>query len=104
MLTKDSIMSLSRLKESKYYRQLVDSAYVLFIPDIYQQNLMLIKLCVELEKYSAAEDTLKLMKDDEVLYRISPKDAGGNYWYVYKCDEAFKADKNSDVKSSNLPM
>ena len=104
LLTKDAIMSLSRLKEPKYYKQLVDSSYVIFMPDMYQQNLMLIKLCVELEKYSAAEDSLKLMKDDGVLYRISPKDAGGNFWYVYKCDEAFKNDKNVDVKSSNIPM
>lgn len=98
LLTQDAIMSLSRLKDPNYYKSLIDSSYVIFMPDIYQQNLMLIKLCVELEKYSSAEDTLKLMKDDEVLYKISPKDNGGNFWYVYKCEEAFKEHKGDSVK------
>ena len=103
LLTKDAIMSLSRLCEPTYYKQLVDNTYVVFIPDLYQQNLMLIKLCVELEKYSSAEDTLKLMRDEKVLYKISPKDAGGNFWYVYKCEEAYTKLSNSTPNKNNLP-
>jgi Fe2+ or Zn2+ uptake regulation protein len=97
-------MSLSCLGESEFYNQLKINDYIIFAPDCVSQNLILIKLCAELEKYSTVKDTLNLLKEDKVLYRISKKDSGGKFYYVYKCENEVTKGKNEDVVTSSQPM
>ena len=104
LLTNDAIMSLSCLGDSEFYNQLKNNDYIIFAPDHVSQNLILIKLCAELEKYSTVKDTLNLLKEDKVLYRIVKKDTSGKFYYVYKCENDAPKIKNENVESSSAPI
>lgn len=84
LFTEDAIMSLTYFGEEEFVKKLTNVSYVKFVPKDFNQTFVMIKLCVELGKTSAIKDTLSLINEEKVLYRIVKKDPNANFYFVYK--------------------
>lgn len=103
LFTEDALMSLTYLGESEFIKKLTDTSYVKFVPKDFNQTFVMIKLCVELEKTSAIKDTLSLINEEKVLYRIVKKDPSANFYFVYKEEKGIPK-ISSNLSRSNLPI
>lgn len=103
LFTEDALMSLTYLGENEFVKKLTNPSYVKFVPKNFNQTFVMIKLCVELEKTSSIKDTLSLINEEKVLYRIVKKDPSANFYFVYKEEKGIPKD-SSNLSRSNLPI
>ena len=68
-LTKSGICNLAVLKNDNVLKTIKEDKYFLkYIPEDYNQIMIMIKLCVELDKIQAAKDSIEMIKEKPVSY------------------------------------